>query len=144
MLYASCSRQFVTQCNSQLGTFILGNKPIILSESYRQCLPFLRVMSFFSVEYCGKKQIESGSALSELLSTVIIIHHHSGQKLSKSCPKFWMTLRKSMSEVFFSTRAREKSRKSLPRMLYIVISQVSHHVVLSLISWVMDANFCKL
>ena len=49
-----------------------------------------------------------------------------------------------MSEVFFSTHVKEKSRKSLPRMLYIVISQVSHHVVLSLISWVMDANFCKL
>ena len=44
MLYASCSRQFVTQCNSQSGTPVLGNKPIILRESYRQRLLFLRVM----------------------------------------------------------------------------------------------------
>ena len=43
-LYASCSRQFVTQCNSQSGTPILGNKPIILRESYRQRLLFCCVM----------------------------------------------------------------------------------------------------
>ena len=29
--------------------------------------------TFFGVEYCGKKQIESGSALSELLSTRIFV-----------------------------------------------------------------------
>ena len=73
-LYASCSPQFVTQCNGQSGTPILENKPIILRESYRQRLLFLCVMildcslvwsrseikTFFGVEYCGKKQIESG------------------------------------------------------------------------------------
>ena len=33
MLYATCSHQFVMQCNSQSGMPILGNKPIILRES---------------------------------------------------------------------------------------------------------------
>ena len=44
LLYAPCSPQLVTQCSSQSGTLILGNKPIILRESYRQRLLSLCVM----------------------------------------------------------------------------------------------------
>ena len=60
----------------------MENKPIVLRESYRQPFSFFpRVMilvtlgnkHFFGVEYCGKKQIESGSALSVLLSTTIYV-----------------------------------------------------------------------
>ena len=70
------------QCNSQSGTRVVGNKPIILRESYRQRLLFFcvswfwsrsEIKTFFGVEYCGKKQIESGSALSVLLSTTIFV-----------------------------------------------------------------------
>ena len=31
------------------------------------------IKTFFGIEYCGKKQIESGSALSVLLSTIIFV-----------------------------------------------------------------------
>ena len=38
MLIASCSRQFFTQCNSQSGTLILENKPIIWREVRQRLL----------------------------------------------------------------------------------------------------------
>ena len=52
MLYASCLRQFVTQCSSQSGTPILGNKPCSFFVSWFWSCS--EIKTFFGVEYCGR------------------------------------------------------------------------------------------
>ena len=116
LLYAPCSLQLVTQCSSQSGTLILGNKPIILRESYRQRLPVkdnaVLLYAPCSLQLVTQCSSQSGTLI--LGNKPIILRESYRQRLLSLCVMILVTLSKETLSLELNIVVKNKSKVVQP------------------------------